>query len=137
VPGEARSEFVVNEPKELVDFYEQVLGYPALTYNETIGSWIVQTNKLNAKGEVEPYDFVVTERQIRLSTSMIGNFWVDDLTEFTRRVIENKGHIYIEKGEEGTGLDIIEIENVGRQRYFCDPEGNMFGAIEPFKKDKH
>jgi predicted enzyme related to lactoylglutathione lyase len=124
-------EFLVNEPEKLVNFYEKVLGWKALAFNKTTGNWTIYARTLSEDGRIEESETKLETKRIYKGSSLLHNFWVPDLMETTQRVIENGGHIYIEAGEENG--DIIVLPNIGRQRFFCDPEDNIFGATEPIK----
>lgn len=122
-----RTEFVVNEPEKLVKFYEIVFGWQVLVKNPYSGDWLIN---LRPPDPHRPALIAhIIEKEINIATSFIGNFAVDSLEQTTQRVLENDGHIYIEEGETRES-DIIAVAGLGRQRYFCDPEGNMFGAVE-------
>lgn len=123
------AEFVVANPERLADFYENVFGWRALVYNRATGHWLVCAPK-NPLGDPTGMAIVI-HRIISGPTGFLYNFWVEDLVLTTSKVEANGGKIYLE--EEELGADIMEIPKVGRQRFFCDPEGNMFGAIEPEK----
>lgn len=84
--------------------------------------------------------------EISGASPFLANFEVDNLAKVTELVLANRGTVLLVDEEkrlakaEGLsaqdiieqGLDIVELpERMGRQRFFCDPAGNMFGAFEP------
>lgn len=121
------AEFVVNNPEQLVGFYEDVLGWRALAQDPVTGSWQIYAHPNDEAEQSIP----IVKKVITKATSLLYNFWVDDLDDTTSRVIANGGKIYRETEEDGD--DILHIPGIGRQRFFCDPEGNMFGTIERLK----
>lgn len=127
--GSHRAEFVVNNPEKLVHFYEGVFGFRALAQNPATGNWMIYAPK-HQPGEDNVEQVPIIRKVISEATSFLYNFWVEDLGETTGRVLSNGGTIYRETQEDD---DIMHIPGIGIQRFFCDPEGNMFGAIEPLK----
>ncbi len=126
--------FVVNNPEQLVQFYKNVWGWEVLVRNDRIGEWTVVAHQANPN--YPPEGIRIVRQTANSGTSFLFNFETDSIEGITERVKANGGRVYLE-GQEGLGPEsglpgVMDLPGIGRQIFFCDPEGNMFGAVEFF-----
>src|ERR1700729_1535600 len=110
------------DPEAAAQFYSTVFGWKVTKWEGPIDYWLVST------GEGRGIDGGIVRRMgesaqpgaaVNAYVCMIG---VDSLDETQSAIVANGGAIAVEKHE---------IPGVGLLAYFKDPDGNIFGMMQP------
>jgi predicted enzyme related to lactoylglutathione lyase len=112
-------EILSNEPEKIADFYRKVLGWEIATLNGPQAYWLVTTGPEGTPG----INGGIMNRHF--PQAVINTVQVDSLDQ-TLAQVEAAG------GKKVFGPH--EIAGVGLHAYCADPEGNMFGVLQPDSK---
>jgi predicted enzyme related to lactoylglutathione lyase len=121
-------EFLVNNPENLAGFYECVLGWRALDYDENFCRWTITFERTSAETRGK---YILTEKKLLNAKSFIGVFDVDNIEKTTRLVIKNGGRLYNEHINDES--DIINAVDSSKVMFFYDPQDNLFATVEHTK----
>jgi uncharacterized protein len=114
-------EVLSRRPKEAAAFYEKALGWKPLAWGGPPAYWLLSTGPRAAPG----IDGAVMQRHF--PQAVINTVWVPSLAHATHR-IEGAG------GKRVHGPS--EIPGVGLHAYFSDPEGTLFGVLQPEQRKR-
>lgn len=112
-------EILANEPQKIADFYSKVLGWEIASPNGPEAYWLVTTGPEGTPG----INGGIMGRHFQ--QAVINTIQVESLDEMIAK-IEAAG------GKKVLGPQ--EITGVGMHAYCSDPEGNMFGILQPASK---
>jgi hypothetical protein len=110
------------DPDAAATFYSRVFGWKILKWDGPVEYWVVQT------GEGPGIDGGILRRQgdapatgaaVNAYVCTIG---VESLDETLTSIIANGGDVAVAKHE---------IPGIGMLAYFKDPDGNIFGVLQP------
>jgi predicted enzyme related to lactoylglutathione lyase len=110
------------DPDATATFYSRVFGWKIVKWDGPVEYWVVQT------GEGPGIDGGIVRRQgdapatgaaVNAYVCTIG---VESLDETLTSIIANGGDIAVAKHE---------IPGIGMLAYFKDPDGNIFGVLQP------
>jgi predicted enzyme related to lactoylglutathione lyase len=110
------------DPDAAAKFYSTIFGWKIFKWDGPVEYWVVQT------GEGPGIDGGILRRQgdapaagaaVNAYVCTIG---VDSLDETLASITGNGGEIVVAKHE---------IPGIGTLAYFKDPDGNIFGALQP------
>ena len=105
-----------DDPAELARFYRQALGWAFQTWEGAEGYWVMNTGPHTEAG----IDGGIMGR--RFPQAVINTARVDSLAETLEKIAAAGGRTV--SGPNG-------LPGVGRHAYCADPQGNLFGVIEP------
>ena len=108
-------EILADDPERVATFYRDVLSWE-IAKEESIAYWLVTTGPQDAPG----INGAVMERAF--PQAVINTVAVDSLQEALMRVKQAGGKVV-----HGPNL----VPGIGMHAYCADPEGNMFGILEP------
>jgi uncharacterized protein len=109
-------------PEAAAKFYSTIFGWQITKWEGPVDYWLVAT------GEGRGIDGGIVERQGEAPASGAGvnayvcTIGVTSLDETQSAILANGGTVAVEKQE---------IPGVGLLAYFKDPDGNIFGALQP------
>jgi hypothetical protein len=110
-------------PDEAAKFYSAIFGWKISKWDGPVEYWLVQT------GEEGPgIDGGIVRRQGDAPASgaatnaYVCTITVDSLDEMLTTIIVNGGEMVVAKHE---------VPQVGLLAYFKDPDGNIFGVLQP------
>lgn len=109
-------EILADDPVKMAAFYGDVLGWEISTWGGPMEYWLVTTGPDDAPG----MNGAIMRRE--LPQAVINTIAVDSLPETLARVDAAGG-----KTVHGPN----EIPGVGLHAYCADPEGNLFGLLQP------
>lgn len=109
-------EILADDPEKVADFYRQVLGWEISNWGGPQAYWLVTTGADDSPG----INGGIMERHF--GQAVINTVEVDVL-EDTLAAVESAG------GRKVHGPS--EIPGIGLHAYCEDPEGNMFGVLQP------
>ena len=110
------------DPERTSKFYSEVFGWKITRWEGPLEYWVVST------GEGVGIDGGIVRRRgdrpiIGAATNAyVCTITLDSIDEALSRVQENEGLIVVEASE---------IPGIGRLAYATDPEGNIFGMLQP------
>lgn len=118
-------EILIANPEKVGDFYTRVLGWSAIVKSQESDEWLVRDRRVKNGEE----DFIVVKRVRRWeitkgAPSYLNTFEVEDLMATLDKVREFGGTVEFQ----------TEVTGIGIHSFCCDPEGNMFGLLEPRKR---
>jgi predicted enzyme related to lactoylglutathione lyase len=116
MPRVVRFEIPAEEPERAVKFYESVFGWKISTWGGPMAYWLVSTGPKDEPG----IDGAIIEK--KNVKSVVNTIGVASLDESIRKALEAGGKQLMEKDQ---------IPGVGWFCYCQDPDGNMFGLLEP------
>ena len=109
-------EILADHPEEVGKFYHEVLGWKIETWEGPIEYWLVTTGEEGTPG----MNGAIMRRDF--PQAVINTIEVESLDETLKKV-------------EAAGGKILggpnQITGVGIHAYCADPEGNMFGLLQP------
>jgi predicted enzyme related to lactoylglutathione lyase len=109
-------EILADDPVKVADFYEDIFGWEISTWDGPQKYWLVTTGPTEKPG----INGGIMERHFK--QAVINTVEVEALDEMIAKV-EAAG------GKKVHGPD--EIPGVGTHAYCADPEGNLFGMMQP------
>lgn len=110
-------EILADDPKKVGEFYAQALGWEVSSYGEGEPTyWLITTGPKEAPG----IDGGLMAREF--AQAVINTIAVDSLEATLDKVRAAGGKVVSEPHE---------IQGVGRHAYCADPEGNLFGVLQP------
>lgn len=113
-------ELLAKQPERIVRFYEEALGWKSSTWGGGEQAyWLVSTGPENQRG----IHGAVMDRHF--DQAVINTVEVASLEETTRKIEQAGG-----KRVQGPN----EIPGIGLHAYFTDPEGTMFGVLQPLQR---
>ncbi|MGV8041036.1 MAG: VOC family protein [Thermoanaerobaculaceae bacterium] len=118
MPRPVHFEVLANDPETLTAFYRQVLGWEFVTWSGPQGYWLAKTGEADSPG----IDGGFMHRHF--PQAVINTMQVDDL-EATLALAQEAG------GKLVHGP--ADIPGVGRHAYCADPEGILFGLLQPVR----
>jgi predicted enzyme related to lactoylglutathione lyase len=110
------------DPEAAAKFYSTVFGWKVTKWEGPIDYWLVST------GEGRGIDGGIVRRMGEAAqpgaavNAYVCTIGVDSLDETQSAIVANGGAIAVEKHE---------IPGVGLLAYFKDPDGNIFGTMQP------
>ncbi|HXO16997.1 MAG TPA: VOC family protein [Candidatus Dormibacteraeota bacterium] len=110
------------DPEAAAQFYSTVFGWKVTKWEGPIDYWLVST------GEGRGIDGGIVRRMGESAqpgaavNAYVCTIGVDSLDETQSAIVANGGAIAVEKHE---------IPGVGLLAYFKDPDGNIFGMMQP------
>ena len=122
MPRPMHFELVVNDPEKTGKFYRAVFGWKIEKWNGPMEYWMVSTEKGKERGINGGITKKGTVQQPVVNTVVVSS--VDD---FHAKIKSAGGSIVTPKGA---------IPGMGWFSYCKDPEGIVFGIIQPDKKAK-
>ena len=111
-----------DEPEALANFYRKVVGWEIVSWEGPQKYWLAITGPESQAG----INGAIMERHFR-EQPVINTIEVENLDEALKRV-EAEG------GKKLLGPN--EIPSIGTHAYCADPEGNMFGMLQPASEMK-
>lgn len=108
-------EISADKPEEVSEFYKNVFGWKIEKWGDQ-DYWLVTTGPENEPG----VNGAITQR-IEARTT-VNTVEVSDINEFLSRVTSSGGSVLAPSSE---------IPGVGTFAYCADPEGNVFGILQP------
>ncbi len=112
-------EILAKEPDKMVAFYKSVFDWEINTWEGPQAYWIISTGDEGVPG----INGAIMDRSFE--QAMINTIEVPSL-EDTQKAVEANG------GKLVHGPN--DIPQVGRHAYFADPEGTLFGILEPARE---
>lgn len=112
-------EILAREPEKISAFYSQLFDWKIKTWGGSMRYWLVSTGPEGTMG----IDGGIMPRE--LDQPVINTIAVDSLDASLARV-EALG------GKKVSGPD--DIPGIGRHAYCADPEGNLFGMLQPIPR---
>jgi hypothetical protein len=110
-------EILADDPKKAAAFYESVLGWEIAAWEDGPEPyWLVTTGPEDTPG----IDGAIMHRSFQ--QAVINTIQVDSLQERLAKVEAAGGKLV---------LGPNEIPGVGQHAYCSDPEGNLFGLLQP------
>lgn len=109
-------EILADDPQKLVEFYKQVLGWEISTWDGPQTYWLAKTGEADCMG----IDGGFMRRE--LLQPVINTTAVEGLEQTLAKVLAAGGRI--ERGP-------YDIPGIGRHAYCSDPEGILFGLLQP------
>lgn len=109
-------EILAEDPAKVADFYRQVLGWEIATWDGPQAYWLAKTGAPGSMG----IDGGLMHRH--LPQPVINTIGVEDLELTLARVLAAGGKL-----EQGPH----DIPGIGRHAYCSDPEGILFGLLQP------
>jgi len=109
-------EILANAPQALADFYQEVLGWKVSTWDGPQQYWLVTTGEEGTPG----INGAIMERHF--PQGVINTVEVDSVDQ-TVASVESAG------GKKVHGPQ--QIPGIGLHVYCSDPEGNLFGLLQP------
>ena len=109
-------EFPADNPDRAIEFYSNVFGWKFHKWEGPMEYWLVQTGS-----EEAGIDGGMTRRQDP-GSAVVNTIEVSKLDDTIKSVEQRGGRTVVPR---------TPIPGVGYIAYFHDPEGNMFGLIEP------
>lgn len=109
-------EILANEPEKMAAFYQQALGWKITTWKGPAPYWLVNTGEEGSPG----INGGIMAREFQ--QGVINTISVASLSE-TLAKIEAAGGKKVQEP--------YEIPEVGKHMYCADPEGNLFGLLQP------
>ncbi|HKJ70068.1 MAG TPA: VOC family protein [bacterium] len=109
-------EILGDKPQELADFYQAVLGWEVGTWDGPQAYWLLTTGPDGTPG----INGAIMERHF--PQGVINTIEVESLDEASSKVEQAGGKVI-------NGPN--DIPGVGRHSYCEDPEGNLFGLLQP------
>jgi predicted enzyme related to lactoylglutathione lyase len=106
-----------DEPEALADFYRNALGWEIASWEGPQSYWLVTTGpdgEAGINGAIMGRHF---QEQAVINTAQVENL------DATLKAVEAAG------GRKLAGPN--EIPGIGMHAYCADPEGNMFGVLQP------
>lgn len=116
MPRVVHFELPADDPERAVRFYSDVFGWHIQKYEGTEDYWLVET------GEGEPgiNGGIMRREPGRMTTT--NTLGVSSVDEYVDKITAAGGKVVAPK---------MPIPNVGYLAYCEDPEGNMFGIMQP------
>ncbi|MDD5541547.1 MAG: VOC family protein [Acidobacteriia bacterium] len=112
-------EILANDPEKMAEFYRKTLGWKIATWNDPQAYWLVTTGPDDTPG----INGGIMERHFQ--QAVINTVQVESLEQMI-------ASIEVAGGKKVFGPH--EIQGVGTHAYCADPEGNMFGILQPTAK---
>lgn len=109
-------EILADDPQKISEFYKSALGWEISTWDGPQSYWMVKTGDANAQG----INGGIMERHF--PQAVINTCYVESLKDTTAK---------IEAGGGKRVSEPSEVPGVGLHAYFADPEGNLFGLMQP------
>lgn len=109
-------EILATEPEKIATFYSKLFDWKVSTWEGPMSYWLVKTGPEGTPG----IDGGIMRREF--DQPVINTITVDSLEECVSRV-EALG------GKKISGPN--DIPGIGRHAYCADPEGTMFGILQP------
>jgi uncharacterized protein len=109
-------EILSENPERLVDFYREALGWEAATWNGPQKYWLVTTGPESAPG----INGGIMHKHF--PQTVINTVGVESLEDTLARVKTAGGSLV---------LGPHDIPGVGRHAYCADPDGTLFGLLQP------
>ena len=122
MPRVVHFEIDAKKPERAVKFYEKVFGWKIKKWEGPVEYYLISTGK-----ETEPGIDGGLSRRTESEPSTVNTIDVSSVDEFIKKVEANGGKIISSKRA---------VMGVGYMAYFEDPEGNVFGILEPFPDSK-
>ena len=109
-------EILAKEPEKMITFYKSVFDWEINTWEGPQAYWIISTGEEGTPG---------------INGAIMGR----SLDQAVINTIEASSLDAIQQAVEANGGKLVhgpnEIPQVGRHAYFADPEGTLFGVLEP------
>ncbi len=112
-------EILADNPEKVADFYRKALGWEITTWEGPQMYWLINTGPDNAAG----INGGIMRREF--AQPVINTIGVESLQETLKKVRAAGGKTINEPSE---------IPGIGLHVYCADPEGNMFGLLQPAMK---
>jgi uncharacterized protein len=112
-------EILADNPEKVAQFYRSVLGWDINTWGGSPPYWLVTTGPDGTPG----INGGIMKREF--PQAVINTIAVESLNDVIARVEKAGGTIV---------LGPNEIPGIGTHYYVADPEGNMFGLLQPAMK---
>ena len=109
-------EILAKEPEKMTAFYSKVFDWKVTTWEGPMSYWLLTTGPEGTPG----IDGAIMHREF--DQPVINTIAVDSLEQSLTRV-EALG------GKKVSGPN--DIPGIGRHAYCADPEGNLFGILQP------
>jgi predicted enzyme related to lactoylglutathione lyase len=109
-------EILADKPEEISRFYQEVLGWKIETWPGPVKYWLVTTGPKDKPG----IDGGIMHREF--PQAVINTVAVDSIDQVLAKVQAAGGRVV-----QGPG----EIPGIGTHAYCADPEGNLFGVLQP------
>ena len=116
MPRVVHFEVPAKDLKKIADFYTNAFGWK-IEQTEFSDYWLALSGEKNDLG-INGAIYKIDEKKDKV-INIIG---VGNIEEAIEKVKNNGGEMT---------SDIMEVPKVGRMAYFKDPEGTMFGMIQP------
>ncbi|MDD4052152.1 MAG: VOC family protein [candidate division Zixibacteria bacterium] len=112
-------EILADNPEKAAEFYRTAFGWEINSWGGSPPYWLVTTGPEGAPG----INGGIMKREFR--QAVINTIAVDSLKEVAARVESAGGKVI---------LGPNEIPGIGAHMYCADPEGNLFGLLQPAMK---
>lgn len=109
-------EILADDPQKVADFYRRAFGWEITAWQGPQAYWLVKTG---ADGEAGINGGIMGKA---LSQAVINTIAVSSLEGTLAKIVEAGGEL-----AQGPN----EIPGIGLHAYCCDPEGNLFGVLQP------
>ncbi len=116
MPRVVHFEVPADNPERAIQFYSDVFGWKFQKWEGPMEYWLVQTGE-----EQRGIDGGLMRRE-HPGAPVVNTIEVASVDEFVRHIELKGGKIVVPK---------MPIPGVGYLAYFHDPEGNMFGIMQP------
>jgi predicted enzyme related to lactoylglutathione lyase len=114
-------EILADDPEKAADFYRQVFEWDISTWGGEQAYWLVNTGPDDEPG----INGAIMQRHF--DQAVVNTQEVESLAEALEHI-------------DGAGGKVVqgpnEIPGVGTHAYCADPEGNLFGVLEPVQEDQ-
>ena len=114
-------EILTDDPEKAADFYRQVFDWEISTWGGEQAYWLVTTGPDDEPG----INGAIMHRHF--DQAVVNTQDVESLADALERI-------------DGAGGKVVqgpnEIPGVGTHAYCADPEGNLFGVMEPVQEDQ-
>lgn len=115
-------EILADDPEKAADFYRQVFEWDISTWGGEQAYWLVTTGPDDEPG----INGAIMHRH--LDQAVVNTQEVESLADALERI-------------DGAGGKVVqgpnEIPGVGTHAYCADPEGTLFGVLEPVREDEN
>ncbi len=112
-------EILADNPEKVAEFYRSVLGWETASWGGSPPYWLVTTGPDGVPG----INGGIMQRHF--PQAVINTIAVDSLKDVAARVVSAGGKAV---------LGPNEIPGIGTHMYCADPEGNLFGLLQPAMK---
>ena len=116
MPRPVHFEITAEDPNRAIEFYRTAFGWETAKWDGPMDYWLIKTGSDDQMG----INGGLARRQQNAGT--INTVGVASIDETLASITANGGTIQMGK---------MEIPNVGWLAYCLDPEGNLFGVMEP------